>query len=89
MSREGVVGFVKRAAFYAVCDDLKVQQVLGDFRFNLSHLKKQKLPLLGDLEVKVITIGEAEALRFLGALLTSKFTLTSVLGDFLNAPTQE
>ncbi|WJX49043.1 hypothetical protein P8452_35530 [Trifolium repens] len=86
MSREGVVGFVKRAAFYAVYDDLKVNYVL-DY-FSLSYLKRQKFPL-GDLEVKLITIGEAEALRFLGALSTSKFTLNSVLGDILNVPTQE
>jgi hypothetical protein len=60
MSREGVVGFVNRAAFYAVCDDLKVKQVFGHFRFNLSLMKKQNLTSLEDLEVKVITIGEAE-----------------------------
>jgi hypothetical protein len=60
MSREGVVGFVNRAAFYAVCDDLKVKQAFGHFRFNLSLMKKQNLTSLEDLEVKVITIGEAE-----------------------------
>jgi hypothetical protein len=60
MSREGVVGFVNRAAFYVVCDDLKVKQAFGHFRFNLSLMKKQNLTSLEDLEVKVITIGEAE-----------------------------
>ncbi|KAK2432757.1 hypothetical protein QL285_018112 [Trifolium repens] len=42
-----------------------------------------------DLEVKVISIGEAEALSLLGAFLTSKFTLNSGLQDFLNVPKQE
>ncbi|MCI35575.1 DUF674 family protein, partial [Trifolium medium] len=42
-----------------------------------------------DFEVKVISIGEAEALRLLGAFVTSKFTLTSGLEDFLNVPKQE
>ncbi|MCI03427.1 DUF674 family protein, partial [Trifolium medium] len=52
-SKEGVVGFVKRAALYGVGDDLTALSLL------------------------------------LGASLTSKSTLTSGLGGFLNVPEQE
>ncbi|AES87026.1 DUF674 family protein [Medicago truncatula] len=44
---------------------------------------------LDDLEVKVISIGEAEALSLLAASLTSKSTLTSGLEEFLNMPKQD
>jgi hypothetical protein len=57
MSSEGIVGFVKRPALYGVLDNLKVIGVSGCFR--LSYLQKQNLPI-DDLEVKMITIGEAE-----------------------------
>lgn len=56
-SKERVVGFVKRPALYAVGDDLKVQSLSANFC--LSYLKELNLPL-DDLEVKVISIGEAE-----------------------------
>ncbi|KAK2432754.1 hypothetical protein QL285_018110 [Trifolium repens] len=86
-SKKGVVvGFVKRTTFYGVGDNLKVEPLSANFC--LSYLKELSLPI-DDLEVKVITIGEAEALKFLGALLTSKFTLTSGLKDFLNVPNRE
>ncbi|PNX62750.1 hypothetical protein L195_g053145 [Trifolium pratense] len=84
--REGAVGFVKRAALYGVEDDLKVKPLSANSF--LSYLKELSLSF-DDLEVKVISIGEAEALKFLAAFLTSKFTLTSGLQDFLNVPKQE
>ncbi|CAI8601004.1 unnamed protein product [Vicia faba] len=81
MSKEGVVGFVKRDALYGVGDDLKVKKVSANFCF--SYLKELNLSL-DDLEVKLISIGEVEALSLLGACVTSNFTLTSGLKDFLN-----
>ncbi|XP_045833810.1 uncharacterized protein LOC123924876 [Trifolium pratense] len=84
--REGAVGFVKRAALYGVEDDLKVKPLSANSF--LSYLNELSLSF-DDLEVKVISIGEAEALKFLAAFLTSKFTLTSGLQDFLNVPKQE
>ncbi|GAU13991.1 hypothetical protein TSUD_263180 [Trifolium subterraneum] len=84
--RKGVVGFVKRETLYGVEDDLKVKPLSANSF--LSYLKESSLSF-DDLEVKVISIGEAEALKFLGVFLTSKFTLTSGLQDFLNVPKQE
>ncbi|MCH84105.1 DUF674 family protein, partial [Trifolium medium] len=81
----GTVGFVKRATLYGVGDDLKVTPLAANSF--LSYLNELRLPLY-DLEVKVISIGEAEALSLLGAFLTSKFTFTSGLQDFLNVPKQ-
>ncbi|PNX95407.1 hypothetical protein L195_g018598 [Trifolium pratense] len=85
-SEEGVVGFMKRTTFYGVGDNLEVKPLSANFC--LSYLKELSLPI-DDLEVKVIPIGETEALRFLGAFLTSKFTLTNGLQDFLNVTEQE
>ncbi|XP_061336654.1 uncharacterized protein LOC133283756 [Gastrolobium bilobum] len=85
-SLEGVVGFVNRPSSYAVGDDLKVKSMSAISC--LSYVKESSLPL-DDLEVNVISISEAEALSLLGASLTSKFTLTGGLEDFLNAPKQE
>ncbi|WJX49077.1 hypothetical protein P8452_35559 [Trifolium repens] len=86
-SKEGDVGFVKRSAtLYGVGDDLNVKPLsVNSF---LSYLKELSL-LLDDIEVKVISIGEAEALSLLGAFLTSKCTLTNGLKDFLDVPKQE
>ncbi|XP_045829563.1 uncharacterized protein LOC123921177 [Trifolium pratense] len=84
--KEGVVGFVKRATLFSVGDDLKVKPLSANSCF--SYLKELRLSL-DDIEVKVISIGEAEALSLLAASLTSKFTLTDVLGDQLNVPNQE
>ncbi|KAK7286868.1 hypothetical protein RJT34_22189 [Clitoria ternatea] len=84
--KESVVGFVKRPALYAVGDDLIVKSVSSGSC--LVYLKELSLPL-DDLEMKVISIGEAEALSLLAASLTSKFTLTSGLKDFLDVPKQE
>ncbi|XP_024636141.1 uncharacterized protein [Medicago truncatula] len=72
---EDVIGFVKRATLYGIGDDLNVKPLSANSL--LSYLKVLSLPL-DDLEVKV-SIGEAEALSFLGAFLTSRFTLTSGL----------
>jgi hypothetical protein len=55
-SKQDDVGFVKRPTLYAV-DDLKVKPLSADFR--LSNLKGLSLAF-DDLEVKVISIGEAE-----------------------------
>ncbi|CAJ2671634.1 unnamed protein product [Trifolium pratense] len=77
-SREGVVGLVKKAALYGVGDDLTVKPLSANSC--LSYFKESSIPL-DDLEVKVISIGEVEALSLLRASLTSKFTLTSGLGD--------
>jgi hypothetical protein len=55
--REGAVGFLKRGKLYGVGDDLKVKPLSGNSL--LSYLKEFCLPL-HDLEVKVISIGEAE-----------------------------
>ncbi|WJX43066.1 hypothetical protein P8452_30219 [Trifolium repens] len=85
-SKEGVVGFVKRPALYGVSDDLNVKLLSSNSC--LSYLKELSLPL-DDLEMKVISIGEAEALNLLAASLTSKFTLTSGLEDFFIVPKQE
>ncbi|CAJ2655888.1 unnamed protein product [Trifolium pratense] len=85
-SNDGVVGFVKRPALYGVSDDLKVKLLSSSSC--LSYLKELSLPL-DDLEMKVISIGEAEALNLLSASLTSKSTLTSGLEDFFNVPKQE
>ncbi|CAK8574926.1 unnamed protein product [Lathyrus sativus] len=85
-SKEGVVGFMKRPALYGVGDDLKVQSLSANFC--LSYLKELNLPL-DDLEVKVISIGEVEAISLFAASLTSKSTLTSGLEDFLNVPKQD
>jgi hypothetical protein len=57
MSKEGAVGFVKRAALYGVGDDLKVKPLSANSFF--SYFKELSLPL-DDIEVKVISIGEAE-----------------------------
>jgi hypothetical protein len=56
-SKKDVVGFVKRPALYGVGDDLKVKSLSSSSC--LSYVKELSLPL-DDLEVKVITIGEAE-----------------------------
>jgi len=56
-SEKGVVGFVKREVLYGVGDDLKVKPLSVYSR--LSYLKELSLPL-EDLEVKEISIGEAE-----------------------------
>ncbi|GAU38151.1 hypothetical protein TSUD_263750 [Trifolium subterraneum] len=92
-SKEGVVGFVKRERLYCVGDNLTVKPLSANSC--LSYLKELGIAL-HDLEVKMISIGEAEALRLLGASLTSKFTLTGGLGDvpnqestFLKVPKQE
>ncbi|XP_045830738.1 uncharacterized protein LOC123922037 [Trifolium pratense] len=85
-SNDGVVGFVKRPALYGVSDDLKVKLLSSSSC--LSYLKELSLPL-DDLEMKVISIGEAEALNLLAASLTSKSTLTSGLEDFFIVPKQE
>ncbi|RHN58896.1 hypothetical protein MtrunA17_Chr4g0007341 [Medicago truncatula] len=55
--REGAVGFVKRAAFYVLGDDLEVKPLAANSF--LSYLKELSLPL-DDLEVAVITVGEEE-----------------------------
>ncbi|CAJ2655909.1 unnamed protein product [Trifolium pratense] len=68
-SEEGVVGFLKRTTFYGVGGNLEVKPLSANFC--LSYLKELSLPI-DDLEVKVIPIGETEALMFLGAFLTSK-----------------
>ncbi|KAK2378978.1 hypothetical protein QL285_066825 [Trifolium repens] len=83
---KGAAGFVKRAALYGVGDDLKVKPLSANSFF--SYFKELSLPL-DDIEVKVISIGEAEALSLLGTFLTSKCTLTSGLEDFLEVPKQE
>jgi len=57
MSREGGVGFVQRLALYGVGDDLKVKSLSANSF--LLYLKELSLPI-DDLEVKVISIGEAE-----------------------------
>jgi hypothetical protein len=56
-SIKDVVGFVKRPALYGIGDDLKVKSLSANYC--LSYLKELSFPL-GDLEVKVISIGEAE-----------------------------
>ncbi|XP_058734562.1 uncharacterized protein LOC131606331 [Vicia villosa] len=83
---KGVVGFVKTPALYGVGDDLKVQSLSANFC--LSYLKELKLPL-DDLEVKVISFGEVEALSLLAASLKSKSSLTSGLEDFFIVPKQD
>jgi hypothetical protein len=55
--KKDVVGYVKRPALYSVGDDLKVKPLSANSC--LSYLKELNLPLV-DLEVKVISIGEAE-----------------------------
>ncbi|PNY12496.1 hypothetical protein L195_g009127 [Trifolium pratense] len=85
-SKKDVVGFVKRPALYGVGDDLKVKSLSASSC--LSYVKELSLPL-DDLEVNVITIGEAEALSLLAASLTSESTLTSGLEDFFNVPKQD
>jgi hypothetical protein len=57
MSIEGVVGFMKRPALYGVGDDLKVKPLSANFP--LSYLKELSHSF-DDLEVDVISIGEAE-----------------------------
>jgi len=52
-----VVGFVKKAALYGIGDDLTVKPLSANSC--LSYLKELSLPL-DDLEMKVISIGEAE-----------------------------
>jgi hypothetical protein len=54
---KGAAGFVKRAALYGVGDDLKVKPLSANSFF--SYFKELSLPL-DDIEVKVISIGEAE-----------------------------
>ncbi|MCH81840.1 DUF674 family protein, partial [Trifolium medium] len=85
-SKEGVVGFVKRETLYCIGDDLTVKPLYANSC--LSYLKQLGISL-DDLEVKMISIGETEALSLLGASLISKFTLTDGLRDYLNVPTQE
>ncbi|RYR72693.1 hypothetical protein Ahy_A02g006921 [Arachis hypogaea] len=84
--KESAVGFVRRPALYAVGDDLRVRPLSGDSC--ISYLKELNVPI-DDLEIKVISIGEAEALSLLGASLTSKQALTTGLQDFLDVPRQE
>jgi hypothetical protein len=54
---KGAAGFVKRAALYGVGDDLKVKPLSANSFF--SYFKELSLPL-DDIELKVISIGEAE-----------------------------
>ncbi|MED6167323.1 hypothetical protein PIB30_001746 [Stylosanthes scabra] len=84
--KESVVGFVRRPALYAVGDDLRVRSLSGGSC--ISYLKELNLAI-DDLEMKVISIGEAEALSLLRASLTSKQALTTGLKDFLDVPRQE
>jgi hypothetical protein len=56
-SKEDAVGFVKKATLYAIGDDLKVKPLSDNSC--ISYLKELSLPL-DDLEMKVISIGEAE-----------------------------
>ena len=56
-SKEGVVGFFKRPALFVVGDDLRVRPLSANSC--LSYLKELSLPL-DDLEMKVISISEAE-----------------------------
>jgi len=56
-SKEGAVGFVKKATLYAIGDDLTVKPLSDNSC--ISYLKELSLPL-DDLEIKVISIGEAE-----------------------------
>jgi hypothetical protein len=56
---EDVIGFVKRATLYGIGDDLKVKPLSSNSL--LSYLKVLSLPL-DDLEVKLISIGEAEVM---------------------------
>ncbi|XP_045833631.1 uncharacterized protein LOC123924712 isoform X1 [Trifolium pratense] len=85
-SIKDVMGFVKRPALYGVGDDLQVKSLSANSC--LAYLKEFSFPL-DDLEVKAISIGEAEALSILAASLTSKSTLTSGLEDFFNVPKQD
>ncbi|AES87036.1 DUF674 family protein [Medicago truncatula] len=66
----GLIYKAKRPALYSVGDDLKVKPFSANSC--LSYLKELSFPLV-DLEVNVISIGEAEALSLLAASLTSKF----------------
>ena len=56
-----LMGFVKRPAFYAVEDDLKVRPMASNSC--LFFLQELGLPL-DDLEVRVLSIGEAEVSWF-------------------------
>jgi hypothetical protein len=83
---KGVVGFVKKNGLYAVGDDLKVKPLSVYSR--LSYLKELSLPL-DDLEVKMISIGEAEVrlllfydqvYKLFSVILTSWIPFTCVVG---------
>lgn len=79
-SKENVVGFVKRPALYAVGDDLKVRPLSANSF--LSYLKELSHPL-DDLEVKVITIGEAEVMWL---LLLNLSIFHSFVTSFITLP---
>jgi hypothetical protein len=56
-SKQGVIGYVKRETLYSIGDDLTVKPLSANSC--LSYLKKLGIAL-DDLEVKMISIGEAE-----------------------------
>lgn len=78
-SNNNVVGFVKRPTLYGVADDLTVKVLSGSSC--LSYLKELSLPL-DDLEMKVISIGEAEV-KWLLFLNVSVFSWLECIFNFL------
>ncbi|KAK8671687.1 hypothetical protein V6N13_038274 [Hibiscus sabdariffa] len=75
-SYSGEVGFVKGAATYMIMDDLVVRPMSTESIFTL--LSKFNIKDVGDLEVKVASVGAKEAVELLRALIWSKAVLTDV-----------
>jgi hypothetical protein len=67
-SKEGVFGFVKRETLYSIGDDLTVKPLSANSCF--LYLKKLGIAL-DDLEVKMISIGEAEVSLILFVICNS------------------
>ncbi|XP_055812563.1 uncharacterized protein LOC129882340 [Solanum dulcamara] len=79
--------FTKSPSLFIVSDDLEVKPVCSTSSFGL--LKELNVPLF-DIEEKVITIGEAEALCLLqAALIGSSSALTIALTSFLSTQKEE
>ncbi|GMI80673.1 hypothetical protein like AT5G01120 [Hibiscus trionum] len=70
------VGFVKGAATYMITDDLVVRPMSIESIITL--LNKLNTKDVGDLEVKVVSVGVDEAVKLLKASLRSKTAITDV-----------
>ncbi|KAK5841452.1 hypothetical protein PVK06_003773 [Gossypium arboreum] len=79
-------GYIKKKSQFVITDDLVVTSLLSVSTF--SFLKETGVPLY-DVEQKVISIGEVEALALLRACLCSSPALSALLNLYVKQPKQE